>query len=372
MVELDNVYLSMRRPLSSGQGRRSDAEVMSLHETPGEPRVHRSPAEQLRYFANLYQAEIDPVSYARVVARTRELGLAFSDDELVIIAALDTPDKVQEFLNTRIYYNHDHGAESGTVEETARPPRGVLQTAAAHCFEGALLAYTVDYLHGYSPHLILLEASQDSEHNLILYQDSKTGLYGVNAHSGYANLEGRPAQYPSPRAVAESYIPFYYSDYTHDPRDLTLVGYSDPIDLVARYGTAWMASERPLWDIYSTYIDEAVEFHYLFDGPGEPHLYPLIRAIKEHWIRVDAHGQPFVSVSDLPSQARDLWHAFWRIFHREDIRPRGTAREIEAQFTRLTGTTPLDLEVNTRELASFLKRGYRIEQLLTERESDAS
>ncbi|MCK7468661.1 MAG: hypothetical protein MZU91_11480 [Desulfosudis oleivorans] len=42
-----------------------------------------------------------------------------------------------------------------------------------------------------------------------------------------------------------------------------------------------MASEAPLWDIYYTYIDASVPFHYFFDDPGRPHLYPAVRALSE-------------------------------------------------------------------------------------------
>lgn len=327
--------------------------------------MHRSPTEQLAYFVGLYQDRIDPAALARVTLRVKELGLAFDEEELQMIAALDTPEKVQDFLNTQVYYNDDH--TTGLIEETASPPRRVLRTALAHCFEGAMLAYTIDYLHEHSPRLVLLEASQDSEHNLVLFRDPKTQLYGANAHSGYAHLDGRPAHYPTIRAVVGSYVPYYYSDYTHDPTDLTLVGYSDPIDLVAKYGTAWMASEEPLWDIYLTYVDDTVALHSLSADSNEAHLYPLIRALKENWIRVNGSGEPTVSVCDLPPRAQELWRAFWRVFRREEIRPRGEARMIEDEFRRLTGTTPLDLEVNAGELASFLRRGSRVEQLLTRR-----
>jgi hypothetical protein len=183
------------------------------------------------------------------------------------------------------------------------PPRLVLRTGMAHCFEGATFAYAVNFLHGREPRLVMLEASQDADHNLIVCRDPVTGLYGSNAQSRYPGLVGRPAEYPTIRALAESYVPFYYSDRTLDPKDLTLVGFSEPIDLAAKYGTAWMGSEAPLWDIYYTYVDDTVPFHYFVDDPGRPHLYPAVRALKENWVRLDAAGVPFVSLDDLPAAA---------------------------------------------------------------------
>jgi hypothetical protein len=329
---------------------------------PGQPPLQVNPVEQVKCFLDLYGDAIYPATMARLTARARELGLTFTQDELCLLAALDTPARVQEFLNTHIWYNNDHA--SPDLEETAMSPRMVLRTARAHCFEGAMFAYAVDYLHGHNLSYVLLEASQDSEHNLVLYQDPQTGLLGVNAHSAFPHLDGRPAEYSTLRALAESYYPWYYSDRTWDQNDLTLVGYSDPFDLTHKFGVAWMASEEPLWDIYYTYLDDTLTFHYLFDDSNETHLYPLVRALKDRWIQVDGQGRPFVSLENLPPAALPVWHAFWNAFDRNDPRPRGKAREIELQFRRLTGTTPIDLEENTEDLTYFLGRGYRIEQLI--------
>ena len=324
------------------------------------------PAEQLRRFADCYRDRVDPAAHARVTARARELRLAFGPDELVVIAALDTPVKVQAFLNQQVYYNDDHS--SVEIEETARPPRRVLQTALAHCFEGAMLAYAVNALHGHEPRMVLLEARQDSEHNVVLWRDPATGLYGSNAHSRFPGLDGRRAEFPSIRALAESYVPYYYSDRTNDPQDLTLVGYSEPVDLLTKFGTAWIGAAEPLWDIYYTYVDDSWRFHFFSDAEGAPaHLYPVVRALEAGWIRVDGE-RPVVCPEALPVAARALWDEFWRVFGPNDERrPRGPARALEEEFARLTGTTPIDLDDNASDLQFFLEAGYRVAQLVTRR-----
>lgn len=319
--------------------------------------------EKLEELAGPYRGSVDGDALRRFELRCDDLGLRFARGELVILAALDTPAKVQDFLDTRLYYNDDHA--SVEQEETAMPPKLVLRTGLAHCFEGALFAYAVNHLHGHRPRLVMLEASQDADHNLVVCRDPATGLYGSNAQSRYPGLVGRPASYPTVRALADSYVPFYFSDRTLDPSDLTLVGYSDEVDLAARFGTAWMASEAPLWDIYYTYIDDSVAFQYFFDDPGRPHLYPAVRALKERWIRLDAAGEPFVSLDDLPSGARREWEAFWDVYGPKDgPRPRGRAKEIEQAFFRLTGTTPIDLDDNAFDLGFTLAAGYRVDQLV--------
>jgi hypothetical protein len=338
--------------------------IVSKPITPHQPRTVLPPTAQVQFFAELYHPALDATTFARIRARVRDLGLHFDDAELRLLAALDHPDKVQTFLNTHIYYNDDHAAVE--LEETAMPPRRVLQTACAHCFEGALFAYAVNFLHGYQPRWVLLEASQDSEHNLVVWREARTGLYGCNAHSAYPHLDGRPAEYATLRALVESYAPYYFTDYTRNPADLSLVGYSQPIDLVAKFGIAWMASDAPQWDIYYTYIDDTTRFHYLHDDSNATHLYPLIRALKEKWIELDAHGKPFVNPSRLPRDAQTLWRAFWDAHGEWEPyhRPHGVAAEIEKQFFHLTGTTPIDLMDNAFDLQFFLAAGYRIEQLM--------
>ncbi|MCL4393874.1 MAG: hypothetical protein M1482_03540, partial [Chloroflexi bacterium] len=311
-----------------------------------------------------YRPAIDAGALERFRSHVRELGLNFEEDELTVLATLDTPARVQEFLNTQVYYNFDHSAVE--QEETARPPRLVLRSGVAHCFEGAIFAFAVDWLHGHAPRWALLEASQDSEHNLVVLQDPQTGLYGCNAHSADVGLDGRPCEYESVRAMAESYHPYYFSDRTRIPTDISVVGYSDPFDFVGRFGYRWMDAQEMLWDIYYTYIDDTVTFHYLFDDSGETHLYPVLRALKEGWIAFDQQGKPFVEVSRLPSEARALWAKFWELHgdNRTYRRPRGKEAELEQVFMRLTGTTPIDLDDNAFDLQFYLAAGYRVEDLM--------
>jgi hypothetical protein len=97
---------------------------------------------QVKYFADLYRTSINPDNLVQLTARVEQLGLRFASDEMLVLAALDHPDKVQAFLDTQLYYNDDH--ISVEQDETVMPPRQVLQTGMAHCFEGALFAYAVN------------------------------------------------------------------------------------------------------------------------------------------------------------------------------------------------------------------------------------
>ncbi|GMU63564.1 MAG: hypothetical protein AMXMBFR34_53270 [Myxococcaceae bacterium] len=230
------------------------------------------------------------------------------------------------------------------------------------CFEGAMFAYAVNTLQGHEPRLVLLEASQDSDHNLVVWRDAGTGLYGCNAHSAFPNLNGRAPTFGSIRALGESYHPYYYSDRSRDPDELTLVGYSEPLDLVARHGPGWMASEEDLWALYFSYVDETAVFHYLFDDSGESHRYPAIRALEEQWIVRGADGKVVVAVGNLPKEAQALWAPYWEAKQRGE-----RMRERDRAFRRLTGLTPVDLEDNALDLQKQLAQGAQIPKLAMSR-----
>src|SRR5512142_3177585 len=97
-----------------------------------QPRIRLAPAEQIQAYVNVYKDQVPPEMRARFSKHLDELGLQFSAEEQLIVAALNTPAKVQEFLNTQVYYNYDHS--SADQEETCMPPRQVLRQAHAHCF----------------------------------------------------------------------------------------------------------------------------------------------------------------------------------------------------------------------------------------------
>jgi hypothetical protein len=334
---------------------------------PGAAPPELAPAEQLAYYVQRVRDRINPGALAHVRARVQELALPLSDEDVLVFAALDNPRRIQWFLDTEVYYNDDHSADDD--KETSMSPREVLRTGRAHCFEGALFAYTANFLHGFEPRWMLLEGSRDVDHNLVVYRDRHAVRWGCNAHSGYPHLTGRDPEFYTLRELAETYVPHYYSGYTNDPRDLTLVGFSDPVDLTDRFGVAWMGQLDPTWDLYYLLVDESWTFHRItppfgaqYRDQGETHEYMLIRALKSRWI--ETKPRPFVNVNRLPPRAQVIWHEFWETFDPEGELPRGRAAELEGEFFKLTGTTPMDLDVNAEELVCFLERGYKIEQLV--------
>ena len=90
---------------------------------------HLTAEEQLAYYVERVRSRVHPASLARIQARVRELKLDFSDEDILIVAALDNPRRVQWFLDNEIYYNNDHAAIE--QEETSMSPRMVLRTGPA-------------------------------------------------------------------------------------------------------------------------------------------------------------------------------------------------------------------------------------------------
>ena len=338
---------------------------------------HLTPAQQLAYFVQRVHAQIHPASLEKIQTRVRALNLNFSDDEVLILAALDNPRRVQWFLDNEIYYNNDHAAIE--QQETSMSPRMVLRTGMAHCFEGALFAFTVNFLHGFEPRWMLLEGTRDVDHNLVVYQDKHAVRWGCNAHSGYPHLGGRDAEYFTLRELAETYYPYYYSGYTNDPRDLTLVGFSEPVDITKKFGVQWMAQLEPTWDIYYLLVDDSWIFERMtppygeqYRDASETHGYMLIDALKRKWIEVQTFevsetSKVFVNINHLPPRAQNIWQEFWQTFEPKGHLPRGRAAELEGEFFKITGMTPIDLNFNAEELGYFLEKGYRVEQLLTQK-----
>jgi len=94
----------------------------------------------------------------------------FSEKELKILKKLNTPKKIQDFIN-RLGINFE---ERG---DTCMSPRMVLKTGRAHCMEGAILAAAILRIHGYKPLIVDLEATKhDYDHTIAVFR--KNGRWG--------------------------------------------------------------------------------------------------------------------------------------------------------------------------------------------------
>lgn len=156
----------------------------------------------------------------------------FTAKELRKLRSLNTPYKIQHFLELLPYHDAN----------TAWSPRMVLREGAAHCLEGAIFAAAALRVNGFEPLLWDLEAEQDVDHVLAVYQVRKHwGAIGISAFVG---LRFREPIYRDLRELALS----YFDDYFNYRGDRTLRAFaSRPLHLRRFDQRRWMTTDQPLW-----------------------------------------------------------------------------------------------------------------------------
>src|SRR3989344_4615547 len=104
--------------------------------------------------------------------------ISFTKKEIALMKKLNTPEKVQDFLN-KIPFNFEN--KKGDKRETLKSPVMVLRTGSAHCFEGALFgAYILSrYVSpGFTPYVLHLKAiDPDYDHVVTPFKVGK--LWGA-------------------------------------------------------------------------------------------------------------------------------------------------------------------------------------------------
>jgi hypothetical protein len=154
-----------------------------------------------------------------------------SPKDLRTLRALNTPAKIQRFLDALTYQYAD----------TAWSPQRAMRERKGHCMEGALVAAAALRIHGHPPLLMDLEAVRDDDHVIALYRER--GLWGGIAKSNYAGLRFRAPIYRTLRELALSYFEHYYNLRG----ERTLRNYSVPVNLASLDSQHWMTSEEDVW-----------------------------------------------------------------------------------------------------------------------------
>lgn len=187
----------------------------------------------------------NPIMKAKSARGTEKTLAAFTKEELSTLRKINTPRKVQDFLDSNIRYNIE------AKGETLSSPRVVLKRKTAHCIEGAFLAAAALRLAGYEPLVMDFQAVRDKDHVVCIFKEN--GLWGAVSSSRYHTLRYRDPVYKTVRELALSYFPFY----NNDDGELTLRNYSTPINLSRFDKYNWMTSEDDLWDVGAA-IDESL------------------------------------------------------------------------------------------------------------------
>lgn len=175
--------------------------------------------------------------------------------ELRILRGLNTPRKVQDFLD-RLPINHE------LQGETYRSPRRVLRDRTAHCFEGALLASAAFLVNGGKALLLDLKTDADApdiDHVVALFR--RRGLWGAVSKTNHVALRYREPVYRTVRELAMS----YFHEYFMDNGKKTLRSYSHVFDLGPLLKAGWLTLEEELHDLVDR-LDESPHVHILPKG----------------------------------------------------------------------------------------------------------
>ncbi|OFW40154.1 MAG: hypothetical protein A3J29_00130 [Acidobacteria bacterium RIFCSPLOWO2_12_FULL_67_14b] len=164
----------------------------------------------------------------------------FSRAERALVAKLNTPGRVQRWLNA-LPYNTENGGP------TQRSFRTVAKLKTAHCMEAALFAAVVLEQHGYPPLVMSLESQDWLDHVIFIYQHD--GRWGSVARSRDPGLHGRKPVFRSPRALARSYIDAYV-DHTGRVEGF---GVANLAEAMGAYD--WRVSGKNVWKVERMLID---------------------------------------------------------------------------------------------------------------------
>ncbi|MBI5139252.1 hypothetical protein HZA26_01435 [Candidatus Nomurabacteria bacterium] len=174
--------------------------------------------------------------------------LSFTKKEISLMKKLNTPAKVQDFLN-KLKFNFERRGE------TLKSPIRTIREGNAHCMEGALLgAYLLSRLpHGaFKPLILHLKATKD-DYDHVIAPFRQSGAWGALSKTNHGVLRFREPVYKTIRELVMSYFHEYFLGGGKRAGLKTLRGYSEPLNLNI-FGKNWMLSEEDLW-----YIDKKLD-----------------------------------------------------------------------------------------------------------------
>lgn len=169
------------------------------------------------------------------------------EKEYKILKKLNTPAKIQDFLDT-LSMNFEYGGD------TYLPPMTVLKKKICHCGEGAILAALALRVNGYPPLLIDLRSNKiDFDHVITVFR--KYGCWGAISKTNHGVLRYREPIYKTIRELAMS----YFHEYFDDQGRKNLRSFSLPVNLKRFDKLGWMTTEEEV-DYIPEYLDEVKHF----------------------------------------------------------------------------------------------------------------
>jgi hypothetical protein len=169
--------------------------------------------------------------------------------ELLIVKSLNTPLKIQKFLDT-LPINWEKEAE------TYMSPRRLLQNKTAHCIEGAMFASLCLWYHGQKPLLLDLKSFTGDDHVVALYKINN--FWGAISKTNHVTLRFRDPVYKTVRELAISYYHEYFD--TKNGKKI-LESFSEPFNL-SKLKIDWITAEHELFEVAEK-LDEIKHFPFV-------------------------------------------------------------------------------------------------------------
>jgi len=169
----------------------------------------------------------------------------FSTNELKIFRKLNTPAKIQDYIN-KIPFNFDER------HDACLSPRRVLKENKADCIEGALLASAMLEFHGHKPLVVDLRSLKkpyDYDHVIAVFK--------IDGFWGAISKTNQPV-YKNIRELVMS----YFHEYFLDSGQKTLREYSLPFNMTYFNKINWRTTDKHLPEVM-TQLDKIKHFKIL-------------------------------------------------------------------------------------------------------------
>lgn len=168
-------------------------------------------------------------------------------DKLKILKRLNTPKKIQDFLDTlKINFEEDG--------DTFLSPLAVLEQKTCHCMEGAALAALALRVNGWPPLVVDLEANKiDWDHVIAVFK--QYGKWGAISKTNHGVLCYREPVYNSIHELVMS----FFHEYTDKLGRKNLRKYSAPVDLSRFDKLGWMTTLEDI-DYIPEYLADVKHF----------------------------------------------------------------------------------------------------------------
>lgn len=175
---------------------------------------------------------------------------SFRPEEIKLMKKLNTPAKVQDFLNG-LEFNFERKGE------TLKSPLYTLRAGNAHCMEGALLGAYILSLHGFQPLVLHLESTKE-DYDHVIAPFKVDGLWGALSKTNHAVLRYREPAYKN---IHELVMSYFHEYFLNSSGLKTLRRYSVPLNLNS-FEKTWPALDGNLWAIDDE-LDEIKHYNIL-------------------------------------------------------------------------------------------------------------